>query len=61
MNKLIGATIASLISMQPALATDTNANGNSAATPITIVDTRLPQPFSWNNVPYCANPLTSCQ
>jgi hypothetical protein len=25
------------------------------------VDTRQSQPFSWGNVPYCTNPLTSCQ
>jgi hypothetical protein len=25
------------------------------------IDTRRPQPFSWSNVPYCSNPLTSCQ
>ena len=25
------------------------------------IDTRKPQPFSWSNVPYCADPLTSCQ
>jgi hypothetical protein len=36
MKKLICATIASLIAMHSALAVDTNANGNSAATPITI-------------------------
>jgi len=25
------------------------------------IDTRKSQPFSWTNVAYCANPLTSCQ
>lgn len=25
------------------------------------VDPRTPQVFSWSNVPYCTNPLTSCQ
>lgn len=24
------------------------------------IDTRKPQPFSWTNVPYCVDPLTSC-
>jgi len=122
MKRLVCATIAGLIATHSALATDTNPNGNSSTTPITIavfgdwpynqllldnaalltnsvnadpavslvvhvgdihsgsmpctsagilpaistsmrltIDTRQPQPFSWNNVPYCANPLTSCQ
>jgi len=26
-----------------------------------IIDTRKAQPFSWTNVPYCKDPLTSCQ
>jgi hypothetical protein len=25
------------------------------------IDTRKPQPFSWTNVAYCVDPLTSCQ
>jgi hypothetical protein len=25
------------------------------------IDTRKQNPFSWNNVPYCNNPLSSCQ
>jgi hypothetical protein len=25
------------------------------------IDTRKPQPFSWSNVAYCTDPLTSCQ
>jgi len=36
MNKLICATIANLIAMHSAFATDSNPNGNNAATPITI-------------------------
>jgi hypothetical protein len=26
-----------------------------------VIDTRRAQPFSWSNVPYCADPLGSCQ
>jgi hypothetical protein len=26
-----------------------------------VIDTRKAQPFSWSNVPYCADPLGSCQ
>jgi hypothetical protein len=25
------------------------------------IDTRMPGVFSWKNVPYCNDPLTSCQ